>query len=87
MVNLAIAYCRFKLSDLNAALRTNMTMDEEELSPPPILSLTKAEIEDLSVAELEARIAALEAEIERVRDVMAKKQDSKSAAEAVFGKS
>ncbi len=62
-------------------------MQDDDLPPPPILSLTKAEIENLSVAELEERITALEAEIARVRDVIASKQDSKSAAEAVFGKS
>ncbi len=60
---------------------------DDEIPPPPILSLTKAEIEDLSASELEARIAALEAEIERVKGVLASKKDSKSAAEAVFGKS
>lgn len=62
-------------------------MQDDDLPPPPILSLSKAEIEDLSVPELEERITALEAEIVRVRDVIATKQDSKSAAEAVFGKS
>ena len=62
-------------------------MQDDDLPPPPILSLTKADIEDLSVPELEERIVALEGEIVRVRDVIATKQDSKSAAEAVFGKS
>ncbi|MEO0961471.1 MAG: DUF1192 domain-containing protein [Pseudomonadota bacterium] len=61
-------------------------MQDDDLPPPPILSLTKAEIEDLSVPELEERVVALEAEIVRVRGVIATKQDSKSAAEAVFGK-
>lgn len=61
-------------------------MQDDDLPPPPILSLTKAEIEDLSVPELEERIGALEGEIVRVRAVIATKQDSKSAAEAVFGK-
>ncbi|GAA6155201.1 DUF1192 domain-containing protein [Pyruvatibacter sp. HU-CL02332] len=61
-------------------------MQDDDLPPPPILSLTKAEIEDLSVPELEERIGALESEIVRVRAVIATKQDSKSAAEAVFGK-
>lgn len=61
-------------------------MDEDDVAPEAILSLSKAEIEDLSVGELEARIGALEAEIERVRAVIAQKQDSKSEAEAVFGK-
>ncbi len=63
-----------------------MTPDDD-LPPPPVLSLTKAEIENLSVGELEERISALEAEIERVRAVIDTKQHSKSAAEAVFGKS
>ena len=61
-------------------------MDEDDLPPPAILSLTKAEIETLSVSELEARIVALEAEIARVRRVVDQKQHSKSAADAVFGK-
>jgi uncharacterized small protein (DUF1192 family) len=64
----------------------DFSMQDDDLPPPPILSLTKAEIEDLSVPELEERIVALEAEIVRVRHVIATKQDSKSAAEAVFGK-
>lgn len=59
---------------------------DDDVPPPAILSLSKAEIEDLSVGELEARAVALEAEIVRVRAVIAAKQDSKSAAEAVFGK-
>lgn len=62
-------------------------MEDEDLPPPPVLSLTKAEIEELSVGELEARLEALKAEIVRVEGIIAGKQDSKSAAEAVFGKS
>ena len=60
--------------------------DDADVPSPPIISLTKAEIEDLSVGELEARVAALAAEIERVKAVIVRKQHSKSAAEAVFGK-
>jgi uncharacterized small protein (DUF1192 family) len=37
-----------------------------------------------SVAELEALIAALQAEIARVEEALAAKQSSKSAAEAAF---
>ncbi|MEQ8748022.1 DUF1192 domain-containing protein [Pyruvatibacter sp.] len=62
-------------------------MSDEDIPPPPILSLTKADIENLSVPELEERVDALAAEIERVKAVIAQKQDSKSAAEAVFGNS
>lgn len=61
-------------------------IDEEDVPPPPVLSLSKTELENLSVAELEARIAMLEGEIERARALIGSKQDSKSAAEAVFGK-
>jgi len=61
-------------------------MDEDDLPPPAILSLTKADIETLSVGELEQRLVALEAEIARVRAVIGQKQHSKSAANAVFGK-
>ena len=61
-------------------------INDDDLPPSPIISLTKAEIENLSVGELEARITELEAEIERVRAVIDTKQHSKSAAEAVFGK-
>ena len=86
---LATHAIRIKAARLTAIVFSleEMTMQDDELPPPPILSLTKAETEDLSVGELEARIVALEAEIMRVKDVIASKQDSKSAAEAVFGKS
>jgi uncharacterized small protein (DUF1192 family) len=38
----------------------------------------------LSVAELETRIGALEAEIARIREALAGKQTSKAAADAFF---
>ncbi len=38
----------------------------------------------LSVAELEQRVAQLEAEIQRVKTMMAAKQASKNAADAFF---
>lgn len=59
-----------------------MEMDE----PPKKLSdmVIGENLELLSIAELEHRVQALEAEIARVRAEMAKKQASKSAADAVF---
>ncbi len=44
------------------------------------------DLERLSIAELEERVAALQAEIERVRDKMAQKRASASAAQSVFKK-
>lgn len=41
-------------------------------------------LETLSVAELEDRIKALEAEIERVRAEVKKKRDHEAAAAAIF---
>jgi uncharacterized small protein (DUF1192 family) len=41
-------------------------------------------LDAMSVAELAERIALLEAEIARLRTAIASKQQSKSAAEAVF---
>jgi uncharacterized small protein (DUF1192 family) len=59
-------------------------MDIDEL-PKKKPEITVGEtLELMSVAELEHRITALEAEIVRVRAEIAKKQASKSAADAVF---
>lgn len=59
---------------------------DDERPAGPVLTLTQAELETLSVHELEARRQALEAEIARIQDMIAAKRDSRSAAEAVFGK-
>lgn len=60
-------------------------MDDEDLQPrsrkPDVKNLAI-----LSVEALEEYIGELEAEIERVRVEIAKKQSAKSAAESVFRK-
>ena len=60
-------------------------MDWDELKPKPAKGITLGEsLESLSIAELEARIAALEAEIQRVKDNVARKKAHEAAATAVF---
>ncbi len=58
-------------------------MDEEE-RPRPVSHVVGAVLDGLSVAELQARIGLLEAEIERLRAAMAARDDSRKAAEAAF---
>lgn len=58
------------------------TDDLEPLRPKP----SKLELETLSVEELNNYIAELEAEIKRVRAMIASKQDHRSDAEAFFRK-
>jgi uncharacterized small protein (DUF1192 family) len=60
-------------------------MDWDELKPKPAKAITLGEpLESLSIGELEARIAALEAEIQRVKDNVARKKAHEAAAAAVF---
>jgi uncharacterized small protein (DUF1192 family) len=60
-------------------------MDWDELKPKPAKGITLGEsLESLSIAELEARIAALETEIQRVKDNVARKKAHEAAATAVF---
>lgn len=64
-----------------------MTFEDSEPRPPHGANLTGLVREDLdllSLQELEARIEALEAEIERSREAISRKTDRKSAAEALF---
>ncbi|WP_295555009.1 DUF1192 domain-containing protein [uncultured Hyphomicrobium sp.] len=62
-------------------------MDWDDTRPPPPRSASLGDnLETLSVAELESRIAAFSAEIERVKAELAKKQAHESAAEALFKK-
>jgi len=61
-------------------------MDTDDIAPPP-KKKSHALGQDLSkhsVAELEALIGTLKAEIARVEEVRAAKQSSLSAAEAAF---
>lgn len=63
-------------------------MDWDEVRPAPKQGAAVGEnLETLSVAELEARIAAFTAEIERVRAELAKKKAHEAAASALFRKS
>jgi uncharacterized small protein (DUF1192 family) len=62
-------------------------MDWDEARPPPSKAASIGDnLETLSVAELESRIAALAAEIERVRAELAKKRAHDAAASALFKK-
>lgn len=65
-------------------------MDLDELFPgrpdDPIVLLARQDLDPLSVDELEARIAALEGEIARVRAKLAAAVDFRSDADALFRK-
>lgn len=58
-------------------------MDLDDLEPrnrPP----QKKNLEVMSLEELEDYVAALEAEIERTREMIAQKRDHRSGADALF---
>jgi uncharacterized small protein (DUF1192 family) len=59
-------------------------MDPEETPKPRPNMVIGESLDVISVAELEQRIQALEAEIIRVREEIARKQASRSAADAFF---
>ena len=56
---------------------------ENEPRPKPNMVIGE-NLDDISVAELEQRISALDSEITRIRAEIAKKQTSKAAAAAFF---
>ena len=58
-------------------------MDEQDFEPQTKRPKPK-DLEVMSIDALNEYIAGLEAEIERARAEIAKKQDSRSAAESVF---
>jgi uncharacterized small protein (DUF1192 family) len=58
-------------------------MDEDEVRPAPAVSIGR-DLRTLSVADLEAYVEALRGEIERVRAEIARRQDVRGAAEALF---
>jgi uncharacterized small protein (DUF1192 family) len=62
-----------------------MNWDEDKPKPKPAITVGEA-LASLSIAELEARIAALTDEIERVRTEMRAKQAHETAAAAIFKK-
>jgi len=55
--------------------------DEKAQIPPHVVGMA---LDSLSIDELEARIAMLEAEIARLRQAISRKSESRNAAEAVF---
>lgn len=60
-------------------------MDWDEVRPKPAAGITVGEtLETLSIAELEARVAALQAEIERVEGEIARKRAHEAAAGQLF---
>ena len=60
-------------------------MDWDEAQRPPARAVVVGEaLGNLSIAELEARIAALTREIERVQEEVAAKRAHEAAAAAVF---
>ena len=65
-------------------------MDLEELFPnkpqDPLSLLAKEDLDPLSVDELEARITALEAEIERVRAKLQSSVNFRASADELFRK-
>ncbi len=62
-----------------------MDWDDARPAPPKAASLGE-NLENLSIAELEARIEAFAAEIERVKVELARKRAHESAAAALFRK-
>ena len=69
--------------------RVNLSaMDSEEIlgarPGDPLALLVKQDLDPLSVAELEARIAALEGEIARCRDRMTRAVHHRASADSLF---
>ncbi len=65
-------------------------MDTDEIAPPPrasdpIALLVKLDLDPFSVAELDARIVALESEIIRTRAKRDKAVNHRASADALFG--
>jgi uncharacterized small protein (DUF1192 family) len=58
-------------------------MDTDDIAPPPAAVKPPA-LETMSIEELTERIAELEAEIARIRQVIAGKKASRGEAESVF---
>lgn len=57
---------------------------DEEIKPKPVDPLAVADVSRLSVDEIEARIAALKAEIARLEAALVSKRASRAAADAAF---
>ena len=66
-------------------------MDTDDIAPPPragdpIALLIKLDLDPFSVAELDARIIALEAEIVRTKAKRDKAVNHRASADALFGR-
>jgi uncharacterized small protein (DUF1192 family) len=76
--------------DLEATAMDFAPMDLDELFPnkpdDPLTLLTRQDLDPLSIDELHARIATLEAEIERVRAKIDASVNHRASAEALFKK-
>lgn len=64
-------------------------MDTDDIAPPPragdpVATLGKQDLDPFSVAELDARVAALEAEIERVTAHKARAVNHRAIADTLF---
>jgi len=66
-------------------------VDLDDLFPKkpgdPLVELARQDLDPMSIEELQARIDALNVEIERVQNHMRKAQDHRSAAEELFKRS
>ena len=77
--------------DRNAVTGDLCVMDTDDIAPPPraedpLALLVKLDLDPFSVAELDARIAALEAEIVRTRAKRDKAVNHRASADALFGR-
>lgn len=64
-------------------------MDTDDIAPPPragdpVSLLARQDLDPLSVAELDVRIATLEAEIERTRHQRERAVNHRAIADAIF---
>ena len=79
-----------QLIDLERGPVNAERMDLDELFPnkpdDPLTQLTKQDLDPLSVEELEARIAVLEGEIERVKAKLQNAVNFRATAESLFKK-
>lgn len=76
---------------MNAARRNHGAMDSEDAFPRArpddlVAQLAAEDLDRLSVAELEERVARLTSEIARVRSRLERAVDHKASAEALFRK-
>jgi uncharacterized small protein (DUF1192 family) len=77
--------------DRSAPTRDVNHMDTDDIAPPPragdpLALLVKLDLDPYSVAELDARLVALEAEIVRTRAKRDKAVNHRASADALFGR-